>query len=189
MAAQRILQGLAPVGRVVVRARKHGSTRRCRPRGTVRVRRVGARHGRSRRVQRLGGARRGGRRGPAVRPRQQAQREARRRGARGAREPERRRGPGLRRDHAGGGRRGRRRPWPPGRAPSQRCGGWRSPPSRRTSPVRRSPGAASCASSASTLAAAKAALAVEHYEEAAGVEKPTEPEPEEARPESASRWA
>ena len=43
-------------------------------------------------------------------------------------------------------------------------------------------------------AAAKAALAVEHYEEAAGVEKPTEPEPEEARPEKRfalglSTWA
>ena len=43
-------------------------------------------------------------------------------------------------------------------------------------------------------AAAKAALAVEHYEEAAGVEKPTEPEPEEARPEKRfalglSAWA
>ena len=42
--------------------------------------------------------------------------------------------------------------------------------------------------------AAKAALAVEHYEEAAGVEKPTEPEPEEARPEKRfalglSAWA
>ena len=42
--------------------------------------------------------------------------------------------------------------------------------------------------------AAKAALAVEHYEEAAGVEKPMEPEPEEARPEKRfalglSAWA